>query len=229
MNFTELKETFERDGGIILPGFFSVAELIAVNRQLDAYAAEPVKQRSSEFQQKTYTDTQTWNPVESGVACFVELMNHPTLRAVTEALIGPGYQPQGSLVMLTRKGKAQAWHQDTASTNSSEFIVNRLIYPRDTSRAAGGLVFVPGSHRHGEIPSGGPQDSIPGERLVEPRAGTLALVHSRCFHRVTPNETNEPRFSINFRVRPASAPDGLTSVGVYRTAKWDFQQGRQVS
>ena len=228
-SLTELTSTFERDGAIVLPGFFSVDELRAVNAQLDAYAQQPAMSRTSVFQEKTYTDTQTWHPVEDGVASLTELMNHPRLLDVTEAILGAGYQPQGSLVMLTRQGKAQAWHQDTASSNPSEFIVNRLIYPRDTSRAAGGLVFVPGSHRMGEIPRGGPQDPIPGERLIEPRAGTLALVHSRCFHRVTPNQTTDPRFSINFRVRPANAPDDLTRVGVYRTAKWDFKKAEQVS
>lgn len=35
MNLSDLKETFAREGGVILPGFFSGAELAAVNRHLD--------------------------------------------------------------------------------------------------------------------------------------------------------------------------------------------------
>ncbi len=224
----ELSRQLDRDGAVIIPNFFTAEELAAANRQLDAYGAEPVTQRTTDFQKKTYTDTQTWQPVETGVPCFVALRNHRCLCVLTEALVGDSYQHQESLVMLTRKGKAQAWHQDTASEDAGEFIINRIIYTRDTPRAAGALVFVPGSHRRGQIPTGGPQDPIPGEVVIEPKAGTVAFVHSRCFHRVTPNETDLPRFSINFRVRPASAPAGLTAVGVYRTVKWDFQQGKAV-
>ncbi len=228
IDLDQLKKTLAHDGAVVLPNFFRVEELADVNHQLDTYAAEPVTERASELVKKTYTDVQSWQPVENGIPCFIELLNHQRLRALTEALIGEGYQSQESLVMLTRKGKAQAWHQDTASEKEGEFIVNRLIYTRDTPRAAGALVFVPGSHRQGQIPSGGPQDMLPGERIIEPKAGTLALVHSRCFHRVTQNTTDLPRFSINFRVRPETAPPNLTGVGVYRTTKWDFREGKAV-
>src|SRR5687768_13506692 len=105
----ELTRTFEQDGAILLPDFFTADELRAVNSQLDSYAQQPATSRTSVFQEKTYTDTQTWHPVEDGVGCFVELMNHPRLREVTEAILGAGHQSQGSLVMLTRQGKAQAW------------------------------------------------------------------------------------------------------------------------
>jgi ectoine hydroxylase len=202
----KIKKDFLRDGAVILPGFFAPEELRDANAQLDRYANEPVVARSSEFQQMTYTDTQAWAPVETGISCMAVLRDHPRLRQITEAVIGKSYEDDPSLVMLTRKGKAQAWHQDTSSDKPDEFILNRLIYCRDTPRAAGALVFVPGSHRRGDIPPGGPQDPIAGEVAIEPRAGTVALVSSRCFHRVTPNETTLPRFSINFRVRRATAP-----------------------
>jgi ectoine hydroxylase-related dioxygenase (phytanoyl-CoA dioxygenase family) len=152
IDLNELKQTFDRDGAVILPDFFSAEELAEINCQLDAYAAEPATERTTEFLKKTYTDVQSWAPVENGISCFVELSNHPRLRLVTEELVGKEHQVHQSLVMLTRKGKAQAWHQDTASDKETEFIVNRLIYSRDTPRAAGALVFVPGSHRQGQIP-----------------------------------------------------------------------------
>ena len=84
----ELVRTFERDGAVILPGFFLASELRGVNGQLAQYQSQPATSRTSEFQQKTYTDTQTWHPVEDGVACFIELMNHKGLREVTRALVG---------------------------------------------------------------------------------------------------------------------------------------------
>lgn len=223
----EVRSRFERDGAVILPGFFEPRCFTEVNAQLGRYLSEPTREKPSEFVARTYTDVQAWAPVEAGVRCFTELRDDARLRAVTDALLGPGWSDEQSLVMLTRRGKAQAWHQDTASSEPGQFIVNRLIYTRETPADAGALVFVPGSHRMGRIPVGGPHDAMPGERLIAPAAGTLALVHSRCFHRVTANQTDFARFSINFRVRPASAPPGLTTVGVYRTAAWNFATGKE--
>jgi ectoine hydroxylase-related dioxygenase (phytanoyl-CoA dioxygenase family) len=67
---------------------------------------------------------------------------------------------------------------------------------------------------------------MPGEVHVAPAAGTLVFLKSRCYHRVTVNRSNIPRFSVNFRVRPAGAPAGLTRIGVYRTGKWDFAKNQ---
>jgi ectoine hydroxylase-related dioxygenase (phytanoyl-CoA dioxygenase family) len=231
-DFDKLKQTFERDGAVVIHHFFTADELASVNRQLDAYAAQPREENAAVGRDKTFakykTDTLTWTPVEHGVESFIVLRNHPKLHAVTAALLGEDYLDSTSLAMLTVTGTGQAWHQDTASQNPGEFTVNRLVYSRDTSTAAGGIVYVPGSHLLQDIPPGGAQEPIPGEVSLAPSAGTLVFLHSRCYHRVTVNQTSEPRFSINFRVRPASAPADLNRIGIYRNGKWDFASNREV-
>jgi ectoine hydroxylase-related dioxygenase (phytanoyl-CoA dioxygenase family) len=232
-NIDELKQIFERDGAIVLHGFFGVQEMAAVNRQLDDYAALPESQNASKGFNETFKKHETaalsWTPVEDGVDSFIELRNQPQLHATTAAILGADYLDDISLAMLTGPGAGQAWHQDTASQNPGEYTVNRLIYTRDTSPEAGGIVYVPGSHLTDDIPPGGAQEPISGEALLAPSAGTLVFLHSRCYHRVTVNRTDKSRFSINFRVRPASAPADLTKIAVYRSGKWDFSKNQEVA
>jgi ectoine hydroxylase-related dioxygenase (phytanoyl-CoA dioxygenase family) len=235
MSYTndELKQIFERDGAVVLHDFFNAEEMAAVNRQLDDYAALPESQNAAtgfdEAFKKHETKALSWTPVEDGVESFVTLRDQPRLRAVTAALLGEDYLDDISLAMLTGPGAGQAWHQDTASQNPGEYTVNRLVYTRNTSPEAGGIVYVPGSHRGDDIPAGGAQEPIPGEVLLAPAAGTLVFLHSRCYHRVTVNQTDKPRFSINFRVRPASAPADLTKIAVYRSGKWDFSKNQEAT
>ena len=102
------------------------------------------------------------------------------------------------------------------------FNLNRLFYTDDVSLADGAIVFVPGSHLTGRIPPGGHQDPLPGERVLEPRAGTLVLLHGHCYHRVTPNLNQKPRTSINLRSFPSGTPTTVTCVGVYRNGEVNF-------
>ncbi len=95
-----------------------------------------------------------------------------------------------------------------------------------TACQAGALVCVPGSHRSGPIPPGEPHGELPGELHLAPTAGSVVLVHSRCFHRVTANRTANQRFSVNFRARPAGAAAELGGIGVFRTGAYDFAMDR---
>jgi hypothetical protein len=74
----------------------------------------------------------------------------------------------------------------------------------------------------GRIPPGGHQEPIAGERALEPRAGTLVLLHGHVYHRVTPNLNQKPRTSINFRAYPAGTTTAVTCIGVYRNGDVNF-------
>lgn len=83
-------------------------------------------------------------------------------------------------------------------------MLNRLIYFQDHSPAKGSLFFVPGSIHMGHLtqlpgPHHGP---IRGEVEVVPSAGTLVMLHSRCYHRVGHNTTDDPRLMFNLRAKP---------------------------
>jgi ectoine hydroxylase-related dioxygenase (phytanoyl-CoA dioxygenase family) len=220
-----LRETFERDGVVVLEDFLDAAACQALNEALDAkYQAWQAEARQITEVSDIYAcDVLAWDPVREGHEVFLELAAHPRLHEVTEAALGPGYGTQTSLVMFSVPGgRGQAWHQDCPPEEVGLFNLNRLFYPRDATLERGAIVVVPGSHRAGAIPPGGNQDAMPGEVVLTPRAGTLVLLHGHVYHRVTPNLTDEPRNSVNFRALPPGVPDWVTCVGVYRTGRTRF-------
>jgi len=79
----------------------------------------------------------------------------------------------------------------------------------------------------GDIPPGGNQDPLPGEIPLLVAPGTLAFLHSRCYHRVALNQSERPRIQINTRVIPAEASDDMTYRAIYRTGRWDFREGKE--
>jgi ectoine hydroxylase-related dioxygenase (phytanoyl-CoA dioxygenase family) len=143
------------------------------------------------------------------------------LKEATEAALGGEFIEEYLLVQVTRQGTGQAWHQD--SSDPKKFALNRLIYTRDIAPESGQIVVVPGSIHRGKIPAGGHQDPISGELAVAPTAGTLVLMSTYCWHRVTLNQLPVPRFSVNYRARPKDAPEGLTAVANFRNGVYDFR------
>jgi ectoine hydroxylase len=216
---------FATHGVVVMPGLFHDAETDAAKAAIDAWAgspaAQPPRDRGATFDLHQ-TQVVPWHPIGEGETSFVPLRDHPRLAAATAAAIGCSTWGDGCMVMLSRPGHLQAWHQDTDSDEPGQFFINRLLYPWDVDPRAGAVVCVPGSHRAGTIPPGEPHGPIPGEVAVAPQAGTLVILHSRCFHRVTRNDTTGVRVSVNFRVHPAGSRHDLGRYGVYRTGTYDF-------
>jgi hypothetical protein len=227
----QLRERFERDGVVILPGFLSEEEMIPLRREIEIqYAPRAATAATSHNGTGKYAnyecDVLVWAPLAEKNAEFIKLDASERFRQATEAAIGPGYSTSGAgLVMYSvGGGRGQAWHQDCppGAADERNFNLNRLFYVEDVSLADGAIVFVPGSHRMGRIPPGGHQEPITGERALEPRAGTLVLLHGHVYHRVTPNLNMKPRVSINIRVYPAGTPMSVTCIGVYRNGDVNF-------
>jgi ectoine hydroxylase len=218
-----VRKDFHKTGAAILPSFFSADELAPIIAAVDEHWKQSDKNAvvHKDFERfETYP--MSWNPVTEKHPAFLSLLNHPDLDAATRAVLGSDYVQEVDLVMYTAKGMGQAWHQDCPPENLKKFTVNRLIYVRDVDPAAGALVYVPGSHLMGRIPAGGNQDPIAGEMHVTPKAGTLAFLNSLCFHRVTANQLDTPRVSINFRVRPPGVEAGYDKVAAFRGGEYDF-------
>ncbi|GDY13959.1 hypothetical protein LBMAG53_28370 [Planctomycetota bacterium] len=223
--------TFATHGVVILPSLFSIQQMQAARESLLAWAATPSSHRPSNHGavfQVHQTAVVSWGPIQAGDPAFIALRDHPLLRSLTAAAIGLGATGNGCLVMLSRNGHRQAWHQDTSSADPGQFVLNRLLYLWDIDPQAGTLYCVPGSHRRGIIPPGEPHESLPDEVGLAPRAGTLVLIHSRCFHRVSVNATHDLRFSVNFRAQPAGSTEHLDRYGVYRTGTHDFVTNKAV-
>lgn len=217
-------QKFWDDGALLLDGFFTPGELAGIAGEIEKYyAVTPPMVRPENFDQFE-TRTDAWSP-KAGV--FEALAHHPLLVELTKALLGQGYVDHSTcLVMQTRPGTGQAWHQDTPCSDPLKFVLNRIVYCWDVTPEAGGILYVPGSHRKGKLPKGPNHEPLPGELAIHPKAGTLVLLHSFTWHRVSMNRSNSPRWSANFRCRPSSCPDDYDGVGYYRNAGYNFRTSK---
>jgi len=214
-----------------MPGFLTEPLLLPLRRELDAHYA-PLAARAATSHNGAgilapfECDVMVWAPLKDGNAAFIALNEMDELGEVTEVLLGPGCHtnPQGLVMYSVGGGRGQAWHQDCppGGPESKDFNLNRLIYTDDVALADGAIVFVPGSHRFGRIPSGGHQEPIEGEITLEPRAGTVVYLHGHVYHRVTPNLNQKPRTSINLRAYPAGTDAAVNCIGVYRNGDVNF-------
>lgn len=229
----ELKKSFERDGVLVLENFFSPGELEDVRTSIARMLLAPRKTANAD--RPAYWKRFETNPIPLGPeaekdTAFIHLKQNRKMFLLTEALLGKGFQENNLLVMATPKGIGQAWHQDCPpDPTQKNYTVNRLIYPSEVSPSSGSVVFVPGSHQKGAIPPGGNQDSMVGEVRLSPRAGTLVILHSCTYHRVTLNQTDEPRVSINFRVTPKGSVRNPDSVAFFRNGTYDFRKNEEAT
>ncbi len=230
-----MKAQFDSDGFVVVPDFLSGEEVAAMVAVIDGHYG-PIRAdygsaanaKGSAFERYA-TEVIPWDPVGEREPLFVQLLVNPKLDAVTAACLGDGYSGDQSLVMLSPPGgKGQAWHQDCPVAEPGYFNVNRLIYVEDVTPDNGSIVIVPKSHRMGLIPEGGPQESIPGEVSLLPKAGTLVLLNGLVYHRVTPNRSDAPRTSVNFRAYAKGVPTDVCMVGVFRNGAFDFRANAPV-
>lgn len=244
MNTTEasqIREQFLRKGFVVVPQFLDSNTLAGVNAEIHRHyalklaetAASPegfnADAKADNFRQFE-CEVIPWDPCGENNAVFSELRQMRRLQELTTACLGPGWTAPESLVMLSiGGGKGQAWHQDSPPDNSQAFNLNRLLYTEDINAADGAVVIVPGSHLQGRIPAGGNQEPMSGELVLEPRAGTLVLLHGHVYHRVTPNCTGKPRLSVNFRAFPQGISAEVCRVGIYRNGAYDFREGQVVN
>ena len=227
----ELRQRFDRDGVVVMPGFLSEPQILPLRRELEAHyaplaATAATSHNGAGVLAKFECDVMVWAPLSEGNAAFVALSEMRILAEVTEVLLGTGYNtnPQGLVMYSVGGGRGQAWHQDCppGGPEGREFNLNRLIYTDDVTLDDGAIVVVPGSHRFGRIPSGGHQEPIEGEITLEPRAGTVIFLHGHVYHRVTPNLNSKPRTSINLRAYPAGTDPAVNCVGIYRNGDVNF-------
>ncbi len=224
MNVEVMAEQFWRDGYLVVPDFFSPALMDRLNGLILAhFGATPAFWHTDEFLSKAQTEVIPWFPQKEGVAAFGELDGHTVMTKLTDRLLGPGWRPLYCMVMFSKQGtKGQAWHQDCRCEDAARFNLNRLVYTHDVSEATGGQTLVlPGSHRKGPLPAGKPDVDFDGQVVLEPRAGTLVLLHGHTYHKVLPVH-GLYRVSTNYRAMPAGTPEDITDICVYRNMRYSF-------
>lgn len=167
-----------------------------------------------------------WTKVFGGIeqAEVVALFDNEPMRQISAALAGAGAVAGRIGSWVTPPGCGQAWHQDSSSTTPGHFVLNRIAFTRDYDAGQGDLLFVPGSHRGGDLPAGQPFEPLDEQVALAPVANTVVFLHTRTFHCVTKNTTDQPRIQFNRRVVPAGVPADLTSRARFRNGTWDFSK-----
>jgi ectoine hydroxylase-related dioxygenase (phytanoyl-CoA dioxygenase family) len=232
MGLATLKTEFWEQGFLVLEDFFDDSEMDAMDTAITAhFGDEPEFWHEAEFLQRSKTEVIPWfpqnpelNAYDAALAApFDRLEGDRRLAGLTDALLGSAWSTLYCMVMFSRRGSSgQAWHQDCPPEEPARHNLNRLVYTRDLSTEIGGqTVVMPGSHRRGELPVGDPHEDLEGQVVLNPRKGTLVLLHGHTWHRVLP-VTGGHRFSTNYRACPAGTPADITDVCVYRNMRYSF-------
>lgn len=145
------------------------------------------------------------NNIVEHYPAFAELIDHPRH-------VGFGYDIYGELLKLhisqiflrPRDSSHNKWHPDGARAVpygvfapelplqiKVAYWLTDLPEPR-----MGNFVYLPGSHRSQVLKHYDTHDSVPGERILCVKRGTMTLMHCGTWHRVEPNETDVMRKNI---------------------------------
>jgi len=223
---------FERLGVVVVTGFCEDATAAAAAGELDAVVASdperPVTFAAQGYPEVRDTAVRSWGlgEVRDRIPVALSVLRDERLHEWAAAICGPDHVRQPGSIASTFPGCGQAWHQDSRDPHPRHFTLNRIFFPAAVSPEQGRLVLVPGSHLEGDIPAAEPYGHLDGEVAVAPAAGTVVLMHSRCFHQVERNRSTRPRTQVNGRVMPAECPPDVTARPRFSTGPWNFRTGR---
>ena len=162
---------------------------------------------------------------------FVRVYGHPDLLAVAEAVNGPDFTPfnEGLFIKQPGLGPSVAWHQDgqthwdspDLNGRSHGFNYQVQIYG---STPANGVWVVPGSHLQGKVDikamaaANGNTDRFCEAVPLVCGPGDAFITNRQALHGSFPNESADPRITVNFgfhRYRSVIGQRGaLTARGV---------------
>ena len=230
MNINQLANSFHLNGYVYIENFFDRNLMdIYQNKILDHFALDSSYKHDNDFIKKSDTDVIPWFPQNDGEKAFDVIEKDERLINLTEAILGPGWKSLYCMVMYSNKSSnGQAWHQDCDPSNSNIFNLNRLIYTTDINKISGGEVeLIPCSHKKGIIPPISEGDDLEGGITIEPKKGSLLILHGHLWHKVLPiNQTI--RVSTNYRCIPNGVPDNITDICVYRNMLYRFSDERVI-
>lgn len=142
---------------------------------------------------------------------FVRVYGHPDLLAVAEALNGPDFTPFNEALFIKQPGlgPSVAWHQDGQTHWESPDLDGRShgfnyqvqIYG---STPANGVWVVPGSHVQGKVDikamsaANGGTDRFRQALPLVCRPGDAFITNRQALHGSFPNESPDPRVTVNF-------------------------------
>lgn len=224
MQLEKLANTFWQQGYLVIEDFFAVETMDSLQSLiLGHYGLDPEYEHEAAFLSKSATEVIPWFPQRSGEQAFDQIEHCPKMQALTEAILGIGWQGLYCMTMFSKKGtKGQAWHQDCPPDDPQQFNLNRLVYTMDINDQVGGeLLLVPGSHRKGKLTVGDVNEDFSEQVVLAPKKGTLVLIHGHTWHRVLPIK-GAYRLSTNYRAVPQDTPEDITDICVYRNMLYQF-------
>jgi ectoine hydroxylase-related dioxygenase (phytanoyl-CoA dioxygenase family) len=233
-------KVYQDQGYLVVPDVLDAAALTAVRAELartldgaravtthtDRYDLEP-GHRPDDPRVRRIKQPHRFYPV------FRDLMRHPRLVAVLQALLGRGVRLHGSKINLKspRYGSPVEWHQDWAfypHTNDDLLAVGVML--DDATSDNGPLLVVPGSHRGptfdhhadgcfcGAIDPAAIRDEIARAVPLTGRAGSMSFHHVRLVHGSAQNVSSLPRTLL---LSEYGAADAWPIMGVADPAEFD--------
>jgi hypothetical protein len=136
---------------------------------------------------------------------FAELIDHPRHVGFAYDIYGELLKMHISQIFLRpRDSSHNAWHPDGARAVPYGVFVNELPLQIKISywltdlpeSGMGNFVYMPGSHRSQYLDAYDTHDSVPGERVLKVKRGTMTMMHCNTWHRVEPNNTDVLRKNI---------------------------------
>ena len=193
--FTRLQwDQFMDEGVLVIEDALTGEEVDRYLHMIDECCAE----------ENRYDPAQFFGPgnIVERYPVFSELIDHP-------CHVGFAYDIYGELLKLhlsqffvrPRGGKHNKWHHDGAravpqGVYSPELPIQIKIgyWLTDLPEPRmGNFVYLPGSHRVQDLEYYDTHESVPGERILCVKRGTLSIMHGDVWHRVEPNHSNVVR------------------------------------
>ncbi|MEM7105781.1 MAG: phytanoyl-CoA dioxygenase family protein [Bacteroidota bacterium] len=224
MDYEKCAIDFWENGYLVMENFYPAELMNYLNEViLNHFGMKPEWEHTNEFIEKSATEVIPWFPFREGNMEFEPAENDPRLLALTESILGKGWDNLYCMAMFSKKGtRGQAWHQDCPPENPDQFNLNRLFYTHDITEETGGKTIVmPKTHKTGELTKGIPHEDMDGQVVLAPKKGTLVILHGHTWHRVLP-VNGEYRVSVNCRSVPKNTPENITDVAVYRNMRYRF-------
>ncbi len=150
-------ERFNRDGFLVLPELFSLAEIAVLRDALPALYAE---ENPANIREKRSGEVRTAMGLHLRHPLYGRLVRHPRLIEPAFQLLGDRLYVQQ--VKINNKaafeGEVWQWHYDFATHHGEDGVaaplaLNLHVFLDDISEFNGPLWFIPGSHRHAPVPA----------------------------------------------------------------------------
>ena len=252
----DLRTRYEEDGYVLVPGLLPNEALEPIRQAIAetvdqiaerCYAAGEITQRYEDaplsrrlayiYQHATINKSMGkksmgWNREVFSKAIY-DLVTHPRLLALAEALVGPEVTVNGDYWVRTKLPNESLttlpWHQDSGyygAQTAPEHILSVWAPLVDVDEHNGCMQFLPGSQRWGLLPTVKDNDrhNIPTEDIetrgrvetLRMKVGDVVAFHNLTFHRSLMNSSPDIRWSIDLRYSPTGTPtDWLAKMGLF--------------